>query len=124
MRPSKDNLGIHRAAKCCHHWPRCLLTPRIPSPSAAACHPCNPCNPWSTSVRPQIIHLPAGQAGLPTGQVGLPTGQVGHAAEIGYIDLNELATSHGRMGIGIEIDMHFKPQTIAACREDLAARAN
>ena len=48
----------------------------------------------------------------------------GHEAEIGYIDLNELATVSGRMGIGIEIDMHFKPQTIAACRAALDARAN
>ena len=45
----------------------------------------------------------------------------GHEAEIGYIDLNELANVRGRMGIGIEIDMHFKPQTLAACREAIAA---
>ena len=45
----------------------------------------------------------------------------GHEAEIGYIDLNELANARGRMGIGIEIDMHFKPQTLAACREAIAA---
>ena len=48
----------------------------------------------------------------------------GHEAEVGYIDLNELANVRGRMGIGIEIDMHFKPQTLAACRESLAAAAN
>jgi hypothetical protein len=41
----------------------------------------------------------------------------GHEVEAGYIDLNELANVRGRMGIGIEIDMHFKPQTLAACRE-------
>ena len=45
----------------------------------------------------------------------------GHEAEIGYIDLNELANVRGRMGIGIEIDMHFKPQTLAACREAIHA---
>ena len=45
----------------------------------------------------------------------------GHEAELGYIDLNELANVRGRMGIGIEIDMHFKPQTLAACREAIAA---
>ncbi len=45
----------------------------------------------------------------------------GHEAEIGYIDLNELANVRGRMGIGIEIDMHFKPQTLATCREAIAA---
>jgi len=45
----------------------------------------------------------------------------GHEAEVGYIDLNELANARGHMGIGIEIDMHFKPQTLAACREAIAA---
>ena len=48
----------------------------------------------------------------------------GHEAEVGYIDLNELANARGRLGIGIEIDMHFKPQTLAACRATLDARAN
>jgi hypothetical protein len=50
----------------------------------------------------------------------------GHEAEIGYIDLNELSTIRGRMGIGIESDMHFKTQTqtLAACRESLGAHAN
>ncbi len=43
----------------------------------------------------------------------------GHEVETGYIDLNELSIVSGRMGIGIEIDMHFKPQTIAACRAAL-----
>jgi hypothetical protein len=45
----------------------------------------------------------------------------GHEVEAGYIDLNELANARGRMGIGIEIDMHFKPQTLAACREAIHA---
>jgi len=48
----------------------------------------------------------------------------GHETEVGYIDINELANIRGRMGIGIEIDMHFKPQTLAACREAIDARAN
>jgi len=48
----------------------------------------------------------------------------GHNAEVGYIDLNELANVAGRGGIGIEIDMHFKPQTLKACRESLAAADN
>jgi hypothetical protein len=43
----------------------------------------------------------------------------GHETEVGYIDINELANIRGRMGIGIEIDMHFKPQTLAACRAAL-----
>ena len=47
----------------------------------------------------------------------------GHEVEAGYIDLNELATARGRMGIGIEIDMHFKPQTLAACHAALDADA-
>jgi hypothetical protein len=45
----------------------------------------------------------------------------GHEVECGYIDLNELATISGRMGIGIEIDMSFRPQTLAACREAITA---
>jgi len=48
----------------------------------------------------------------------------GHDAEVGYIDFHELANVAGRAGIGIEIDMHFTPQTLRACREALAARAN
>jgi hypothetical protein len=48
----------------------------------------------------------------------------GHEAELGYIDLNELANARGRMGIGIEIDMQFKPHTLGACRATFDARAN
>ncbi len=33
----------------------------------------------------------------------------GHEKELGYISLSELATLTGRMGIGIEIDVHFSP---------------
>jgi len=48
----------------------------------------------------------------------------GHEVEAGYIDLNELANIRGRMGIGIEIDMHFKPQTLGTMRAELEARVN
>jgi hypothetical protein len=47
----------------------------------------------------------------------------GHDLEVGYIDLNELANVSGRSGIGIEIDMHFKPQILGSCRAALDARA-
>jgi hypothetical protein len=46
----------------------------------------------------------------------------GHEAELGYIDLEELANV--RAGAGIEIDMHFKPQTLKAVREGKAACRN
>jgi len=36
----------------------------------------------------------------------------------------ELANIRGRMGIGIEIDMHFKPQTLGTMRAELEARVN
>lgn len=36
----------------------------------------------------------------------------GHEREWGYFDLRELATFRGRMGIGIEVDEHFKPQPV------------
>jgi hypothetical protein len=37
---------------------------------------------------------------------------VGHETEFGYIPLCELADVPGRMGIGIEIDMHWMPRTL------------
>jgi len=48
----------------------------------------------------------------------------GHEPELGYIDLNERANARGRMGIGIESDMQFKPHTLGACRATFDARAN
>lgn len=36
----------------------------------------------------------------------------GFEKELGYIDLAELATTRGAMGIGLEIDVWFKPQTL------------
>ncbi len=40
----------------------------------------------------------------------------GHEKEFGYIDLGELAEAKGRMGIGIELDMHFKPARLSTVR--------
>lgn len=39
----------------------------------------------------------------------------GHEKELGYVNLAELATERGRMGIGMELDMHWKPRTLKAC---------
>jgi hypothetical protein len=36
--------------------------------------------------------------------------------ELGYASLNELATLRGRLGIGIEIDTHFYPRSLAQTR--------
>lgn len=36
----------------------------------------------------------------------------GHETELGYISLDELATVDGRLGIGLEIDVHFLPKTL------------
>jgi len=59
----------------------------------------------------------------PDGVKNLAFGLVdGHEAELGYIDLEELANV--RAGAGIEIDMHFKPQTLKAVREGKAACRN
>lgn len=37
--------------------------------------------------------------------------------ELGYVSIEELSNFKGPMGIGIEIDMHFKPITLAELRE-------
>jgi hypothetical protein len=39
----------------------------------------------------------------------------GLEAELGYIDLECLANSRGRLGIGIEIDMHWTPRPLWKC---------
>lgn len=36
----------------------------------------------------------------------------GHERELGYISLNELSRVRGALGIGIEVDVHFLPQTL------------
>ncbi|SRR6266404_1959087 len=37
----------------------------------------------------------------------------GHEAEYGYFSLEELAFIDGRRGIGLEIDVHFRPKTLS-----------
>jgi hypothetical protein len=77
----------------------------------------DPCGSWTWFITEFSETAPDGYKNLAFGLVN------GHECEAGYIDLNELSTVRGRMGIGIEIDMHFKPQTLAACREAIAAHA-
>jgi len=36
----------------------------------------------------------------------------GHCDELGYFSLAELASVPGALGIGLEIDVHFLPQTL------------
>jgi len=71
----------------------------------------DPCGSWTWFITEFSETAPDGYKNLAFGLVN------GDDAELGYIDLGELSTVKGRMGIGIEIDMHFKPQTLAACRE-------
>lgn len=42
----------------------------------------------------------------------------GFEKELGYIDLAELANAKGRMGIGLELDMHWLPRTLTECRKE------
>jgi len=44
----------------------------------------------------------------------------GHCDELGYFSLAELASVQGVMGIGLEIDVHFLPQTLG----DVKRRGN
>jgi len=75
----------------------------------------DPCGNWTWFITEFSETAPDGYKNLAFGLVN------GHECEAGYIDLGELSTVKGRMGIGIEIDMHFKPQTLAACREAVTA---
>lgn len=45
---------------------------------------------------------------------------VGHEAEFGYIDLNELSSVPGALGIGIEVDVSFLPQPLSRVAKDLS----
>jgi hypothetical protein len=61
----------------------------------------------------------------PDGTLNLAFGLVnGHEAELGYIDLAELANAQGRLGIGIEIDMHFRPTSLGDIRAEPDAHSN
>lgn len=39
----------------------------------------------------------------------------GFEDELGYFSLNELANVKGKMGIGIELDMHWTPRPLSEC---------
>jgi hypothetical protein len=41
----------------------------------------------------------------------------GHCDELGYFSLAELASVPGALGIGLEIDVHFLPQTLRDLKE-------
>jgi len=41
---------------------------------------------------------------------------VGHETELGYFSMNELQSYRGRLGIGIERDMSFRPKTLGEVR--------
>ena len=42
---------------------------------------------------------------------------IGHEVELGYFSLSELKKVRGQMGLPIERDMYFTPDTIANCRK-------
>jgi len=39
----------------------------------------------------------------------------GWEKELGYISLEELANTRGKLGIGIELDMHWTPRALSEC---------
>jgi len=40
----------------------------------------------------------------------------GFETELGYVNVEELATFTGRSGIGLEIDVHFRPTPLNKCK--------
>lgn len=61
----------------------------------------------------------------PDGTPHLAFGLVdGHEAELGYIDIHELAHTKGAASLGIEIDMHFRPTLLTEIKEQLQSKAN
>ena len=48
----------------------------------------------------------------------------GHESELGYVDLVELAHAKGKCGLGIELDMHFRPTLLATVRAERETHAN
>jgi len=72
----------------------------------------DPCGSWTCYLTEFSETAPDGCKNL---AFGLVTG-VGEP-ELGYVDLEEISNVRGRMGIGIEIDMHFKPTTLGQLRE-------
>ena len=71
----------------------------------------DPCGAWTAYLTEFSPVAPDGMLNLAFGLVDL-----GQEPELGYSDLAEIANAKGRMGIGMEIDMHFTPRTIAQCR--------
>jgi len=78
----------------------------------------DPCGSWTCYITEFSETAPDGCKNL---AFGLVTG-VGEP-ELGYVDLEEIANVRGRMGIGIEIDMHFKPTPLGKIRERDAVAA-
>ncbi len=42
-----------------------------------------------------------------------------HEAELGNVSIEELEQFRGRMGLGIERDLHFTPKPISECRKEV-----
>jgi len=60
----------------------------------------------------------------PDGTLNLAFGLVdGHEPELGNVDLLELAEAKGAAGIGIEIDMHFRPTPLSQIRKQIESKA-
>jgi len=78
----------------------------------------DPCGSWTCYITEFSETAPDGCKNL---AFGLVTG-VGEP-ELGYVDLEEISNVRGRMGIGIEIDMHFKPTPLGKIREKDAVAA-
>jgi hypothetical protein len=72
----------------------------------------DPCGSWTCYITEFSETAPDGCKNL---AFGLVTG-VGEP-ELGYVDLEEISNVRGRMGIGIEIDMHFEPTPLGKIRE-------
>ena len=78
----------------------------------------DPCGSWTWYLTEFSKTAPDGTQNLAFGLV------CGLENEIGYIDIAELSAVQGGHGIGIEIDMHFTPQSLKEVRAALQAGAN
>ena len=77
----------------------------------------DPCGSWTWYL---TEFSPVAPDGVPNLGFGLVDG---HEAELGYINVAELAEVRGRMGIGLEIDMHFQPCPLREVRAALDRQA-
>ena len=77
----------------------------------------DPCGSWTWYLTEFSLIAPDGVPNLGFGLTD------GHEAELGYINVAELATVKGRLGIGIEIDMHFTPCPLREVRAELHRKA-